>query len=125
MLTLDQLLEYFASLGIQLPESTVQCIVDIVNSKYDCMVENGYSDCYITLALQLAASLIAISMGARMVASHSAGKVSQSYKYPTLDQIQTTAENNLNIYDPAGCTDDIIPAKNVSGFIFASKGCKC
>lgn len=124
MITIDELKEYFASIGIILPDVILNCIVTKVNSVSDCMINGGYDECDITMSMLVAGALIGISMGARKVSSQAVKGISQSFKYDSLSELQTMLENILNIYDPNGCTDSIIPAKVASGFIMTLTGCK-
>lgn len=121
MITPEQIAEYFASIGITLPSFMIECIAEKVNAAEDCMITGGYSECDITMALLIASALLGLSMGARKVASQSAGKVAQSYKYDSMADLTDMLEDNLAVFDPNGCTNSIIP--NTGGaFAFVTTG---
>ena len=111
MITSEQVKEYFASVGITLPDFMIDCIVEKVNTVEQCMVDAGYSACDITMSLLLASALIGISMGARKVSSNSVDVISEAYKYETLSDLQDIISNNLAMYDPSGCADKVTPTK--------------
>ena len=123
MITAEQVKEYFASIGITLPDFMVDCIVEKVNQVEQCMIDGGYSQCDITMSLLIASALIGISMGARKVSSQSADVVSQSYQYESIDDLQDILVNNLAQFDPNGCTSPVIPTKLNPSFLFTVKGC--
>lgn len=124
MITSPQIKEYFASLGIVLPDFMIDCIVEKVNSVEPCMTGNSYSLCDITMSLLIASGLIGISMGARKVTSQKADIVSQNYQYDSIDDLQSILTNNLAQFDPSGCTNSIIPTKKNPSFLFTVSGCK-
>ena len=118
MITDADLKEYLSSLGVSLPDSMVSAIVIKVNTVVDCMESNGYPETDIDMALKIAGGLIAVSMGAKMVSSQSADVVSQSYKYQTIEDVQSMLTNSLSLFDPNGCTNSVIPSKlNPSWFM--------
>ncbi len=124
MITAEQVTEYFASLGITLPSFMIDCIVETVNSVERCMIDNGYTECNITLSLLNAAALIGISEGARKVTNNSVDVVSESYSYGTIEEIQNSITNNLRVRDPHGCTNSILPTKVNPSFLFTVTPCK-
>lgn len=121
--TADQIKEYFETLGITLPDFMYECIAEKVNSIIECMIEAGYSDCDVTMALLIASGLIGIGMGARKVKSHKADIVSQSYEYDSIEDLQKILLNNLAMYDQNGCTDPVIPSTINTTFTFVTGGC--
>ena len=123
-ITSEQVTEYFASVGITLPSFMIDCIVEKVNTVEQCMIDNGYAACDITMSLLLAAGLIGISMGAKKVSSNSVDVVSESYRFESLDDLQSLLDANLALYDPAGCTNSVTPTKVNPSFMFVSTPCK-
>lgn len=123
MITSAQIKEYFASLGIALPDFMIDCITEKVNTVEPCMTSNNYAACDITMSLLIASGLIGISMGARKVTSHKADIVSQGYQYDSIEDLQDILTNNLSQFDPNGCTNSVIPVKKNASFLFTVKGC--
>ena len=124
MLTDEEIKEYFASLGVTLPDSMISCITSQVNKAYDCLIDNGADECAAKLALLMASGLIGISMGARMISSESVDVLSHSFTYKTLSELQTLLGNNLSLYDPWGCTSGLIPTSASASFLFGAVGCR-
>ncbi len=125
MITKEQIKDFYASSGITLPDYMIDCIVETVNSVEQCMIDNSYTACQITMSQSIASSLIGLSMGARKVSSNSVDVISEAYRYESLSDLQDALSSNLSQFDPARCTDSVIPAKTNSAFLFAVKGCNC
>lgn len=109
MITLTDLQEYLAELGLTLPAFMLQCLLDKAESTRACMIGAGYSECDQDLAVTYLAAMLSISSGARRIKSQGAPSgASRSFDYAQ-DQLRQLRQN-LAILDPSGCTTALQPA---------------
>lgn len=123
MLTVDEVMEYLAQLGLSLPASLVICLVEQVNDVESCLVGAGLEPCAIRLALLQAVALLAIGTGARRVTSHSAPSgASQSFGYGTLAEQTAMLRNSIRALGAWGCLGPILPATGGNAGLFVGLG---
>ena len=127
MLTLEQAQAYLVSVGIVMPDAVVQLFVNRANTIQPCLDEHYDADTA-TLILLYLMGLIGTVAGDRYVTSQSAPSgASQSYRYGTLTERYKAALNLLQLLDPYGCTDGLIPALPGAnaGMWLGKGGCEC
>lgn len=109
MITTEEALAYLTELGITLPTTILECLVDKANSITPCMVGAGYSDCDQKLTLLYLTGMLAMSSGARRIKNQAAPSgASRSFDYQNqMRQLR----NNLAIVDPSGCSSALQPAE--------------
>ena len=104
----------------------LQCIVDKVNTTYQCMVDNGYLPCDITLSLKIAAGLIIWGMAGRSVSSIGLKGLSKSWTAQSIKDVQNSLRSSLSIFDPEGCTSSVTPPNPTASLYFAvTDGSSC
>lgn len=123
MLTVDEVMEYLAQLGLSLPASLVECLVAQVNALEACLVGAGLEPCAIRLALLQGAALLAIGTGARRVTSHTAPSgASQSFGYGTLAEQTAMLRNSIRALGAWGCLGPILPATGGNAALYVGLG---
>lgn len=111
MLTVDEVMEYLAQLGLSLPAAMVECLVAQVNALEACLVGAGLLPCTIRLALMQAVAVLAIGTGARRLSSQTAPSgASQSFSYGTLAEQGQMLRNSIRALGAWGCLGPILPA---------------
>lgn len=129
MLTLDQIKEYLASIGIVLPDFVLQLLLDSVNSINECLEEN-YDEATANLIRLYLMTLLGVSAADRYVTSQTAPSgASQSFKFKSLSERWNSTLGLLNALDTHGCTTGVIPPNPTTvarGGIWIGKGgCMC
>jgi hypothetical protein len=127
MITIDQLNEIVSTGKLQVPASTLQCVLDTVNSKEDCLTALGLSECIIQLCQITAAQLLMSNLsGGRTVKSQGADVISVSYQTETASTVQKAWYNQLATWGALDCFSDVIsvPVGGPYSFAFVGVGCK-
>ncbi len=127
MLTLEQAKEYLASLGVTLPDSLLQLLVDQVNTIADCLTANYPAGTAALIRLYLV-GLLGIANGDRYVSSQTAPSgASQSFRYRDFAGRWRSTLGLLRALDTKGCTDALVPpdptATAHAGLWVARGGC--
>lgn len=125
MLTLEAAREYLAALGITLPDSVLQLLVDSVNTIDDCLTEHYPAPTAQLIRLYLVA-LMGLANGARYISSQTAPSgASQSFRYPTLADAWRGTYGFLRALDTFGCATPLIPpnpSQAAHGGMWIAKG---
>ncbi|MFV0411147.1 MAG: hypothetical protein ACK5LJ_16040 [Paracoccus sp. (in: a-proteobacteria)] len=125
MLTLNDAKEYLSALGIELPDSVLQLLVDSVNTIDDCLTTN-YSTATAQLIRLYLVALLATANGARMISSQTAPSgAARSFTYRSLSDAWRGLSGLLRTLDTKGCTDGMVPpnpSQQAHGGIWIGKG---
>ena len=125
MITLEQLKEALAESGNSISDTTGQCIVDMVNSKEECLAKLGLGTCNIMIAELFAAQIIGLNTGSRVVTAESVDVIRISYKSESMGTIQKGLYNQLATMGVLDCFQDIVPVPVDSFYGFAFVGTSC
>lgn len=115
---------FLAELGYSIPTALLTPIICRVDSIDPCLDGFGYDDCAVQLIKFYAIGLLAISSGARRIASqHAPSGAARSFKYD--DDAVTWLRDSLNALDVGGCTATLpITAGDPVGFFMVVGGCR-
>lgn len=108
MVTVEQVKEYLASLGISLPDFLIEALVAQMGAVEECLEQYPPST---ALLIQLyLLSLLAMAQGDKYVSSQSAPSgASRSFRYQGFQNLWTSRLNLLNRLDTFNCTGELIP----------------
>ena len=109
MIPLEDLKAFIKDWGIKIDDDTLECIVEMVNEAFDCLVEQGLSVCVIKLALKSAAGLHVLGFGMRIVNSLGLKGLTKGWKVQDIQDQYKMLQSNLYTYDKTGCTNSVIP----------------
>lgn len=118
MITLDELKAFLARWNLYLDDISLQCIVEIVNEYYQCLIDNGASECKAKMALLTAASILIWGDSALITTAKNFDGLSQSWDAQDISDIQDGLRSNLSIYDPTGCLSPVIPSNPTAKTFF-------
>lgn len=128
MPTIEQLTEYFQSLGIPVPPQFIlQAWLDTVAVIQPCLDGAGYTASTQLLIYLYLLGLFGLSNGDKYVSSESAPSgASRSYRYQSLIDRYRSTLALLNGLDTSGCTSGLIPAEPgpKAGLWVSTGGCK-
>ena len=109
MLTLTDAKDYLSALGVELPDSVLQLLVDQFNTIDGCLTTNYSAPAAQLIRLYLVA-LMATANGARMISSQSAPSgASRSFVYRSLADAWRGLSGMLVQLDTHGCTEGMVP----------------
>ncbi len=127
MITIDQLNEVVAAGKLKVAPSILQCILETVNSKEDCLTALSLNECIVQLCQMAAAQLLISNLSAgRTVKSESADVISTSFQVETASTAQKALYNQLATWGALDCFSDVIsvPVGGPYSFAFVGVGCK-
>ena len=112
MPTINEVLEWYASLGLDVPRVIVEAWLGTLDGLEQCMVGAGYSqDAQELIVLHLLA-LYGLSAGNRYLSSQSAPSgASRSFRFAIARDAWRGQLGMLRLLDKSGCTDAFIPAE--------------
>lgn len=128
MPTLDQIKEFYASIGVPAPpDFVILAWMDIVSAIQPCLDGAGYSEAVQLMIYLYTLSLYGIVSGDKYISSQTAPSgASQSFRYNNLQDKYRGMLNSLRMLDTSGCTDSVIPAEpGASAGLWVSTGGKC
>lgn len=127
MLTLSDAKDCLSALGVELPDSVLQLLVDQVNTIDDCLTTN-YGVATAQLIRLYLVALMATANGARMISSQSSPSgASRSFVYHNLADAWRGLAGLLGQLDTEGCTDGLVPSdpsQQAHGGIWIGRGGK-
>lgn len=127
-LTLEQVQQYLAAMGVALPDFVVQLLFDQASSIDECLLEH-YDPATAALIKLYLISLLAIPQAIRYVSSESAPSgASRSYRYGQLRDNYRGQLGLLKALDKFGCADGLIPPDPTAanaGVWIGKGGCDC
>lgn len=128
MPTLDQLKEFYLSMGIPVPPDFVlQAFLDQMAIIQPCLDGAGYPASTQLLIYLYALGLFGFVNGDKYISSQSAPSgASQSFRYKSFTDGYRSLKSMLNALDTSGCTSGVIPTEpGASAGLWVSTGGKC
>lgn len=108
-LTDDQALEFLDTYGIEVPEFLVAAVLEMTNSRNECL-EANYGPAVVTLIQSYLLALFAVAQGGRLVTSQRAvNGASRSFQYKGTAELWRGMGGLLRKLDTKGCVTDIMP----------------
>lgn len=128
MLTVSDVTAYLTQIGLALPTSIIELLVDQINSVEECLIAKGLAPASIQLALLQGLAVLAIGTGARRLKSHSAPSgASQSFDYGTLAEQGAMLRASIRALGAWDCLGPLFPVAGPHGGLMiglARRGCK-
>lgn len=127
-ITIEQLTEYFVSLGIPVPPTwLMQAWIDAVSVIQPCLDGAGYPASTQLLIYLYALGLFGFVNGDKYISSQTAPSgASQSFRYKSFTDGYRSLRSLLNALDTSGCTGSVIPPEpGASAGLWVSTGGKC
>lgn len=128
MPSVDDVLKWYASLGLDVPRAIVEAWLGTLDGLEQCMIGAGYSqDAQGLIVLHLLA-LYGLSAGHRYLSSQSAPSgASRSFRFAAARDAWRGQLDMLRLLDKSGCANSFIPAEpgaKRAGIGVFTGGCK-
>ena len=127
-LTLDEVKQYFAAIGVTLPDFVITILLS-ETAEIDACLEANYSEGTGKLIKLYLLTLLAIPQSDKYVSSESAPSgASRSYRYAQLEDRWNGTYRLLTGLDKQGCATELIPESPFAmahGMMFVAKGTGC
>ena len=112
MPTIDEVLEWYASLGLDVPRAVAAAWLEAINGLDQCMTGAGYGPATQNLIALHLLALYGLSAGHRYLSSQSAPSgASRSFRFAVARDAWRGQLGMLHLLDKSGCANNFIPAE--------------